>query len=45
MKLHDKLKGKRSDCFENGKIPTDEIEFLKCISDVINHRIEILSEK
>ena len=43
--LHDKLKGKKSDCFENGKIPNNEIEFLKCISDVINHRIEILSEK
>ena len=43
--LHDKLKGKRSDCFENGKIPINEIEFLKSISDVINHRIEILSEK
>ena len=45
MKLHDKLKGKRSDCFENGKIPINEIEFLKSISDVINHRIKILSEK
>ena len=45
MKLHDKLKGKRSDCFENGKIPINEIEFLKSISDVINHRINILSEK
>ena len=43
--LHKKLKGKKSDCFENGKIPNNEIEFLKCISDVINHRIEILSEK
>ena len=43
--LHDKLKGKKSDCFANGKIPNNEIEFLKCISDVINHRIEILSEK
>ena len=43
--LHDKLKGKRSDCFENGKIPINEIEFLKSISDVINHRIKILSEK
>lgn len=43
--LHKKLKGKKSECFEDGKIPTNEIEFLKCISDVINHRIEILSEK
>lgn len=43
--LHKKLKGKKSDCFEDRKIPNNEIEFLKCISDVINHRIEILSEK
>ena len=45
IKLYKKLKGKKSDCFKKGKIPNDEIEFLKCISDVINHRIEILSEK
>ena len=33
------------DFINQNNVSNDEIEFLKCISDVINHRIEILSEK
>lgn len=38
------LRNTKNDDFKNGKIPNNEIEFLQLIKDVLNHRIEILTE-
>ena len=38
------LRNTKNNDFKNGKIPNNEIEFLQLIKDVLNHRIEILTE-
>ncbi len=44
IKTFHKLRGKRNNDFELGKIPNSEIEFLKSISVVINNRLAVLNK-
>lgn len=44
INLFFELRGKRNDDFKDGKIPNNEIEFLKCIADAVNHRLSVISE-
>lgn len=44
-RLFYRLKGKVNNDFSDGKIPSNEKDFLISVKDVINHRLQILNEE